>query len=226
MFDFSVTKLVYMYCCFQQDWNTILPTMHLYFMLLVGFTACSLPVEAQVQQLSSVVTEDGSKDENNFPLGDIRSCLEEAKKHNFDTKVWYACINSSTYLKTVEVDKNKEWNFVFALREQYLNILLHLHKSVGGGVLCFFFGLSVCVCVCVCKQNSNQRDTPILMQLSLNGCLPHWLKPYWNLWSWIKGQGFSLATMRWFLLIYCLSRDLKCCQDLDGTTYGIWTKPL
>ena len=34
-------------------------------------------------------------------------------------------------------------------------------------------------------------DGPIWMRFSLNGCLPHWLKPYWNWWPWVNGQGHS-----------------------------------
>ena len=59
--------------------------------------------------------------------------------------------------------------------------------------------LSVCLCVCVClslclsvsKQNSSRMDTLIWTRFSLNGCLPQWLKPYWNWWHWIKGRGHS-----------------------------------
>ena len=66
---------------------------------------------------------------------------------------------------------------------------LHLHVFVEG--LYFYFSLSVClsVCVCVCEQNSSRTNAPIWMRFSLNSCLLHWLKPYWNWWPWVKGQG-------------------------------------
>ena len=59
-----------------------------------------------------------------------------------------------------------------------------------GGVL---FSLQF-VCLCVspmfsCLKNSSWTDEQIWTQFSLNGCLPHWLKPYWNLWPYVKGQG-------------------------------------
>ena len=65
---------------------------------------------------------------------------------------------------------------------------LHLHEIVEG--LYFHCSLSVCVCVRnSCEQNSGRTDAPIWTQFSLNGCLQHWLRPYWNWWSWVKGQG-------------------------------------
>ena len=56
-----------------------------------------------------------------------------------------------------------------------------------GGVN-FYYSLSMCksLCVCVwvsgtsCEQNSSRTDEPILMRFALNGCLHHWLGPYWN----------------------------------------------
>ena len=76
-------------------------------------------------------------------------------------------------------------------------IFLHLHEIVEA--LYFHFSLSVCLCVCLCvcvsgtscEQNSSRTDAPIWMQFSLNGCFPHWLKPYWIWWPWVKGQGHS-----------------------------------
>ena len=56
---------------------------------------------------------------------------------------------------------------------------------------------AVCLCVCVsdsaCEQNSwgSRTDEPIWTRFSLNGCLAHWLRSYWNWWLWIKGQGQS-----------------------------------
>ena len=61
--------------------------------------------------------------------------------------------------------------------------------------VCLCVCLSVClsVCVCVrfipCEQISSRTDTSIWNRFSLNGCLPHWLKFYWNWWPWVKGQG-------------------------------------
>ena len=67
-----------------------------------------------------------------------------------------------------------------------------------GGVIFSLQFVCVCVCVCVClcvrnscEQNSSRTDAPIWMWFSLNGCLPHWLGPYWNWWPWVKGQGHS-----------------------------------
>ena len=63
--------------------------------------------------------------------------------------------------------------------------------------VCLCVCLSVCVFVCVCvsdvfkKQNSSRTDEPIWTRFSLNGCLSHWLEPYWNWWPWVKGQGHS-----------------------------------
>ena len=67
---------------------------------------------------------------------------------------------------------------------------LHLHEILEG--LYFHCSLSVCLCVCLCvriscEQNSIQTDVPIWTRFSLNGCLLHWLKPYWNWWPWVKG---------------------------------------
>ena len=39
---------------------------------------------------------------------------------------------------------------------------------------------------CYYKQNSNRLDAPILIRLSLNVWLLHWLRPNWNLWPWTK----------------------------------------
>ena len=87
-----------------------------------------------------------------------------------------------------------------------------LNEIVEG--LYFHSGLSVClsVCLCVrisCEQNSSQTDAPIMMRFSLNGCLQHWLRPYWNWWpflipnmsiSW-KKQGHKLINK--VIQIYC-----------------------
>ena len=57
--------------------------------------------------------------------------------------------------------------------------------------VCVCASVSVCVyihvCPSVCEQNSQdaRMSTPFLQ----NGCLIHWLKPYWNWRPWIKGHG-------------------------------------
>ena len=68
--------------------------------------------------------------------------------------------------------KSKIWSVFF----------LHLHEILEG--LYFHCSLSVCVCVRLfsCEQNPSRTDAPIWTQFSLNGCLPHWLKHYWNWW--------------------------------------------
>ena len=48
--------------------------------------------------------------------------------------------------------------------------------------------LIVCVCLYVCpstsKQDSSRTDAPVWTRFSLNGCIPHWVGPYWNWWLW------------------------------------------
>ena len=52
----------------------------------------------------------------------------------------------------------------------------------------------VCVCLCVSIQQSSSRTyAPIPTRCLLDDRLPHWLKPYWNRWSLIKGQDHSDA---------------------------------
>ena len=91
-----------------------------------------------------------------------------------------------------------EWGEV--LKRQifvWLLIFLHLHEIVEG--LYFYFSLSVClslcmcvsVCLSVCEQNADRTATPILTRSSLNSCLLQSLKPYWNWWPSVKGQGHS-----------------------------------
>ena len=90
----------------------------------------------------------------------------------------------------------KSWR-CFHQWNQLIQPFLHLHEIVEG--LYFHCSLSVCVCVSVCvsvrlnscEQNSNRTDEPIWTQFSLNGCLEHWLKPYWNWWPWSEVQGHS-----------------------------------
>ena len=78
-------------------------------------------------------------------------------------------------------------------RTRFAHKILVTPPRFRGGVI---FSLQfVCVSVCVsdfaCEQNSSRTDAPIWTQFSLNGCLPHWLKPYWNWWPWVEGQGHS-----------------------------------
>ena len=61
-----------------------------------------------------------------------------------------------------------------------------------------FTAVCLCVCVSICvfvrlsfEQSSSQTDELIWMRFSLNGCFPNWLKPDWNWWPWVKGQGHS-----------------------------------
>ena len=59
--------------------------------------------------------------------------------------------------------------------------------------VCVCMCVSVCVCVClyVSEQNSRWTDAMIWTWFSLNGCLSHWLEPYWNWWPLVNGQGHS-----------------------------------
>ena len=59
--------------------------------------------------------------------------------------------------------------------------------------LCVYVCLTACLCVClsvclsVCQwTNSSRTEEPIWTQSLLNDCLPHWLRPYWNGWSFIS----------------------------------------
>ena len=86
--------------------------------------------------------------------------------------------------------------------------------------LYFHNSLSVCVWVClsISEQNSSRTDAPICTQFLLNSCLPHWLRPYWNWWPLVEGQGRSDATsisflhnsllnsMVWISVLLCLMK--------------------
>ena len=63
----------------------------------------------------------------------------------------------------------------------------HLHKIMEG--LYCHYSLSMCVCLSACEKKSSRTDTPIWTLFLLNGSLLHWLKPYWNWWTPIKGLG-------------------------------------
>ena len=77
--------------------------------------------------------------------------------------------------------------------------------------VCLSVCLSVCLCVCMCvyvsgyscEQNSSQTDKTIWTRFSPNGCLLHWLEPYWIWWLWLKGQGHSDVIPIFSLLILC-----------------------
>ena len=52
--------------------------------------------------------------------------------------------------------------------------------------VCLSVCMSVCLSLCVClnayKKKSNRTLLSTWTRFSLNGCLPHWLEPFWNLW--------------------------------------------
>ena len=97
------------------------------------------------------------------------------------------------------------WQILWSVIFKALSISLHSEiltppRNRGGVIFSFQFVcmsvcVYVCVCVCVsssaCEQNSNRTDEPIWTRFSLHGCLPLWLKPYWNWWPSVKGQGHS-----------------------------------
>ena len=51
--------------------------------------------------------------------------------------------------------------------------------------------ITVCTCVRVSESVCQWTKAPIWTRFSLNGCLRHWLGPYWNWWPWVKGQGHN-----------------------------------
>ena len=75
-------------------------------------------------------------------------------------------------------------------------------RNRGGVIFSLQF---VCVSVCMpdtaCEQNSSRTNAPIWTRFSLNGCLAHWLKPYWNWWPWVKDQGHSGSKSIVFFII-------------------------
>ena len=78
----------------------------------------------------------------------------------------------------------------------YIMLIFTPPRNRGGVIFSLqFVCVWVCVSVCVsnfsCEQNSSRTDAPIWTRFSLNGCLPHWLGPYWIWWPWVKGQGHS-----------------------------------
>ena len=87
-------------------------------------------------------------------------------------------------------------------------IFLHLHKIVEG----LYFHCSLCVCewvsLSVSEQNSSPTEPPIWTRFSLNGCLAHWLGPYWNWWPWVKGQGHNDVISIFFCIQLSIYRIL------------------
>ena len=82
----------------------------------------------------------------------------------------------------------------------------------------------VCVCVCVCVRlflwtKFQPNGWTDLDGVLVNGCLAHWLRPYWNWWPWAKGQGpsgskfifshDSLLTSLWYISALICVINLK-----------------
>ena len=91
-----------------------------------------------------------------------------------------------------------------------------------------------CVCVSVSEQNSSRTEAPIWTRFLLNGCLLHWLGPYWNWWHWVKSQGQSDTISIFFftilfLLIYTciyITVDLSyLVLDQNEIRYVTWICP-
>ena len=86
----------------------------------------------------------------------------------------------------------------------YLHLSVSLSLSVTLSVNHWILSVSICqllsvyhtvcqslnLCLSVSEQNSSRMDVPTWTRFSLNGCLPHWLGPYWNWLPWVKGQGY------------------------------------
>ena len=112
---------------------------------------------------------------------------------------------ANKHKKVIDVVFIKSRNYICLkcwLQSLYFDkIYLFTPPRNRGGVIfslqfvCVSVCLCVCVCVCVsgtsCEQNSSRTDPPIWTRFSLNGCFPHWLRPYWIWWPWVKGQGHS-----------------------------------
>ena len=82
----------------------------------------------------------------------------------------------------------------------YDDFLITPSRNRGGVIfslqfLCVYHSMSVCLTDCLSvsayEQNSSRKDELIWTRFALNGCLPHWLEPYWNFWLWVKGQSHS-----------------------------------
>ena len=74
-------------------------------------------------------------------------------------------------------------NFFVPIKLTHLLFFNTSTKSLRGYIfttVCLCVCLSICLSGSACEQNSSQTDEPIWTRFSLNGCLPHWLKTYWN----------------------------------------------
>ena len=67
---------------------------------------------------------------------------------------------------------------VIYLTSYWLSGFLHLHEIVS-------------VCPALFKFQPNGCTNLDAVFTKLNGCLPHWLGPYWYWWPWVKGQGHN-----------------------------------
>ena len=108
----------------------------------------------------------------------------------------YECVCMSVCVHAralILLDKKRDVVIVHAFIKEYVHICMSLFMWMCSG----FFAppwirLSVCVSVRLCLwTNSSQTDQSIWTLFSLNGCLPHWLEPYWNWWPKVKDEGHS-----------------------------------
>ena len=82
--------------------------------------------------------------------------------------------------------------------------------------------LRVCLCVCLnaCELNSSRTDASIWTRFSLDGCLLHWLEPYWNWWSKVsKSQWRNII---FFFIILCWLRLTVFLSSLMSDQNEIW----
>ena len=59
-------------------------------------------------------------------------------------------------------------------------------------------------CLSVSEHNSYWANAQILMRFLLIGCLPHWLRPFWNCWPLSLGQISNLSFLHISLLTFLL----------------------
>ena len=91
-----------------------------------------------------------------------------------------------------------------------------------------FIAVRLCVCVCVCESvalcvcqwtNFQPNCAPIWTRFLLDGCLLHWLEPYWNWWLWLKVK-MTVMQYRVFLpnslLIFLLCISTLLCSIVDS----------
>ena len=99
----------------------------------------------------------------------------------------------------------RHWRFVWDDHYDGKFDLVLFYTSTKSWRGYIFTAVCLCVCVCVwvcvfvCEQNSSRMDASLWTRFLLNGCLPHWLIPYWHWWSWVKDQGHFI-----FFIILCL----------------------